>query len=367
MSHSLAADDLLIDLIYSAMLGESSWQDFLSQVSSGSPGSCSVLFSYDKARSEGLIGLYSGVDETTVDDFEGYYSALNPLAPYCAIRQAGIGLIAHDIYPQELLLKSEYYNDFMVRIGLRSAVGCTIDKGDDRSVVLSLVTVEDDPDLIQPLADQLTRIAPHLKRAADFYRKGPKLRAVSELGGSLFDAVHIGMVMIGEGGRVKAVSQAAERQLGATPLIRVSAAGRVSLRSESAQRALADMLRRDYRGPKSVSFWSEATKVTLIHIEKDRLSFYFEGPTVILLLEEARSAGPDGFDRPRFARDHGLSAAEERALSGIVSGRSVDEIAEAASLSRETIRSQIKSLYAKAGVNREADLLRLVFTRYGTA
>ena len=41
-------------------------------------------------------------------------------------------------------------------------------------------------------------------------------------------------------------------------------------------------------------------------------------------------------------------------------GRRHVEIAEAASVSRETIRSQLKRLYAKTGVSGQADLVRLV-------
>ena len=55
-----------------------------------------------------------------------------------------------------------------------------------------------------------------------------------------------------------------------------------------------------------------------------------------------------------------LTAAETRALRGLFSGKSVDVIAADAGLSRETIRSQVKSLYAKANVRSHVELLRLV-------
>jgi DNA-binding CsgD family transcriptional regulator len=63
-----------------------------------------------------------------------------------------------------------------------------------------------------------------------------------------------------------------------------------------------------------------------------------------------------------FSKAYGLTAAETRALTGILAGKSVDEIADAAALSRETIRSQMKSLYAKTGTKGQLELLRLAKT-----
>lgn len=357
------ADDLLIDLIYSAMLGETSWQTFLEQLSASSPGSISVLFSHDIVRGEGLVGLHAGCDESVIQAYDSHYSAVNPWAPYCAARPPGRAVIGHDAYPHSEFVKSEYYNDFLVPAGVKSGAGCTVDKGPDRTFLISTMTVEDDPDAIRPVADQFARLAPHLKRAADFYRKGPKLRAVNELGGSLFDAVHTGMIMVGEGCRIKSVSRAAETMLAGSSSIRMSPTGRIAFSSEAAQGVLMEMLERNYSGARSASFHLEGVKVTLVHMRKDGISLYFEGPTVVLLVESVE-AGARTFDQARFVDDYRLSAAEARALAGIVLGRTVDEIAREASLSRETIRSQVKSLYAKVGVRSRTDLVRLVFTAY---
>lgn len=362
MSAIRERDDLLIDLIYSSMLGETSWKDFLDEVSASSPGSWSVLFSHDGARRNGFIGLHAGCeDDSVISAYESHYSLVNPWAPYCMTKQPGQGIIAHDAYPHEELVRSEYYNDFLLPIGVRSSAGCTIDKDKDRILLVSTMTVDDDPDTIRPVADQFTRIAPHLKRAADFYRNGPKLRAVTELGGSLFEALHVGMAMIGEGGQLKVISETGQKMLAETSALRISPVGRVTLRDEVAQSVLSDMLDRDYAGPKSVSFTIAGRRLTLVQIGKDRLSYYFEGPTVMLLLDGRGPVG-EAFDMETFSAAFRLTKAETRALAGMIAGMSTDDMAEAASLSRETIRSQVKSLYAKVGVSNQAQLLRLVFT-----
>ncbi len=55
-----------------------------------------------------------------------------------------------------------------------------------------------------------------------------------------------------------------------------------------------------------------------------------------------------------------LSPAESRVAQKIVEGGSVEEIATAGNLSRETVRNQIKSVLAKTGTSRQAELVGLL-------
>jgi DNA-binding CsgD family transcriptional regulator len=55
-----------------------------------------------------------------------------------------------------------------------------------------------------------------------------------------------------------------------------------------------------------------------------------------------------------------LSPAEARTARGLVEGKSVDEIALANGLSRETIRTQIKSVLSKTGMRRQSELVGLL-------
>jgi DNA-binding CsgD family transcriptional regulator len=56
----------------------------------------------------------------------------------------------------------------------------------------------------------------------------------------------------------------------------------------------------------------------------------------------------------------GLTPAEARVARAVVEGRTVDTMATAFGLSRETVRSQLKAVLAKAGVARQGDLAVLL-------
>ncbi len=61
----------------------------------------------------------------------------------------------------------------------------------------------------------------------------------------------------------------------------------------------------------------------------------------------------------RLARLFVLSQAESEVVRAMVDGLSAAEIAELRGTTDGTVRSQIKSIYAKTGVRRRADLVRL--------
>lgn len=56
----------------------------------------------------------------------------------------------------------------------------------------------------------------------------------------------------------------------------------------------------------------------------------------------------------------GLSAAEARLAAFLVQGGTLTQYAQRHTLSRYTVRNQLTSIFAKLGVNRQADLVRLL-------
>jgi DNA-binding CsgD family transcriptional regulator len=59
---------------------------------------------------------------------------------------------------------------------------------------------------------------------------------------------------------------------------------------------------------------------------------------------------------------HGITRAEARLASMLADGISLEEVAEALLVSIQTVRSQLKSVFAKTGVTRQAELVALLLT-----
>jgi DNA-binding CsgD family transcriptional regulator len=70
-----------------------------------------------------------------------------------------------------------------------------------------------------------------------------------------------------------------------------------------------------------------------------------------------RAAGfPDNIPQ----RAYGLTPAEARLALALFEGRSLGEFAEGNRVSRETVRSQMKSIFLKTGTRRQAELVSLL-------
>lgn len=351
--------DELIDFIYATLLGEASWQQFLDKLAAGIPNGKAVMAMHGiTSPEEGYVPLSAGFDAAAIETYNAHYAALNLWQPPLIRHRVGTGVIDNDLFPREELIKSEFYHDYLLPNEIQVAAAVKI--GSDRRYSFSVATlsVQTDLQLKQNMADRLSRLGPHLKRAFDYYKKGQSNRAMIELGASLFDAIDIGVIVIGDGAFIKTISAVGQAMLAKTSPVHISPLGRVRFRDTQLQAVLDGMLARTYAGPKGVSLFSHETKLTLIRIKKDHISLYFEGPTVMVLMEQlGRGAA---FDPQLVSLVYGLTKAETRALSGIVAGKSVDQMAQEALLSRETIRVQMKSLYAKTGASSQAEILRLL-------
>ncbi|WP_353642479.1 helix-turn-helix transcriptional regulator [Mesorhizobium sp. WSM2239] len=346
-----------MDAIYGTVFGEATWHDFLDKLSRILPDGRSTLFYHDSRRSKGAFNLNSGFDADAVARYGEYYSSINPWMPAAAVRKVGVGVVAEQMFPRDRLVKTEFYNDFWSKNGGESAVGVTIVREEGRSFLLSTLTSCPDPEANRHAADTLTRLAPHLRRAFRHFKSEPGQKTIAEIGGELFDAVDIGMVVVGDSGIIKSISPAGQRIIDTGHCLRANLLGKINVCQERANHVLSQMLDRSYQGPRVASCMVDAYKLTFIQVAKDPLSFYFQGPTIVVLIEHGSTS--QRMNGEYFSKAYGLTAAETRALAGIMAGKSVDEIADAAALSRETIRSQMKSLYAKTGTKGQLDLLRL--------
>ena len=347
----------LIDLIYAALLGERSWDDFLEALSATLPGGVATLFYFDSSRTRGSWDLCYGLDSSAARDAP-YFANINPWMPKAAVRQVGVGVVSDQMLPAPLLRQTEFYNDFLRRrTGTQAAVGVTIIREEGKSFLLSVLTSRDDPEENSKAAELLTALAPHLRRAFHHFRAGPNNKALAEIAGSLFDSKDVGLILVGEGGRIKSASAPAEVMLEQGHGARLTPLGRLQIACPESTRALQRMLERGSdEAHKTWSGIAGQTKVTLARVVKDRFSDYFEGPTVIVLLERLSGDRPVGLKD--LAKSYRLTRAEARALAGLVEGKNATAIADEARLSRETVRSQIKSLYAKLDVASQIDVIR---------
>ncbi len=367
MSDGSPITDTLIDQIYGALLGEANWHEFLDSLRTILPNGQAVLFYHDLNRGTGAVGLSSGIDLNYTTSYEAHYSRINPWMKGASTRPIGLGVSAKSMLPHEELLRTEFYHDWLKPQGLASAVGITLARERDCNFLLSIThrDVEDRDALMA--AQVLQTIAPHLKRAFGFYRRNGSAGTALLGGGPVFDALRIGVLTLGHGGTVKSANIAASQLLDANEAIWTDRTGRFQCASPDVMSVLKVELSLWTAGPQTLLMktWLMARpngklplRITMFRPSRSALEAYFSGPEIMLLLEEPTSNGTPSTDL--ISRHFGLTRAEHRVMAAIAEGRTLDEIAIAFAVSIGTVRSQAKSIFAKLGVQRQADIVRIV-------
>lgn len=352
----MASDDELIDLIYAALLGEQPWEAFLTALSRDIPNGKALFFAQGFGAHPDVAALHVGMPDGALDAYGSYFASRNPWMPGTEATAPGRSVAGHRVYPQELIRRSEFFNDWLRAMGVETSAGLVIERKADVQFNLTTLSGEDSPEATERQAAQFERLAPHLRRAARFYQSDGALRMASELGASLLEAVDLGVLIVGTGPSLRTASATARRIAAEEDVFRVNPIGRLRLSDADAQDCLELMLRRSYDGGKARRFPAGRLCLTLLRIEREGLSLLLQGPSVVVIVEtaSARRLAP----RPEeLRRRYGLTHAEVRVAQGLLMGKSLGELAVEFGRSTETLRSQRKALFRKFDVHSQLELV----------
>lgn len=357
----------LVNHIYAAMYGEGSWRTFLDEVRRIVPNGQSFLFYHDTTSESGAFSLSSGLDADASAAYSTYYSRLNPFMPHAAIRPLGQAVQSDRMLPRDVLKRSEYYNDFLRPLEIEAGVGVTINRNGGCNFLFSVMCAEIDEAQAEVARDCVQALVPHLKRAFDRARSGAGSKAPPP---EVVQFDRCGILRVGPGGRVHAANAAALEIVESTAGLRIDRSGRLVCTSSAIAEATAAAL----------AGWGSAEAFVKVgHLRRDAAALplrftvirsavdddaYFRGPESVVLIEDPAWCLSAAVEE--FGDMHGLTRAERRVVLGIVNGFSVEEIAEAAGTSAQTVRSQIKRVFVRTGLNRQIDLVRHVCLLAGT-
>jgi DNA-binding CsgD family transcriptional regulator len=181
-------------------------------------------------------------------------------------------------------------------------------------------------------------------------------------------ALSVGVIVVGAENRVRLMNTAAERLVSAGVGVKVRQ-GRLLLadpelddRLKSATRsaALAPLGRSLFAGETIVVSTPDGSPISLMvcPLPYDTAPVGPLEPLAVVFI-----ADPDANLEPHHEMvkaTYGLTSAETRVLIAVVNGRRPADFAAEAGLSLNTVKTQIKAVFAKTGCHREADLVRKI-------
>lgn len=349
-----------IDHIYASMLGEHPWTAFLENLTDNIPAGKATLQMYDYTNPENsFVALQSGFEDSALEEYALHYSKLNVLQQALARKPNFVGISDKDLVSKEVRKKNSFFNEWLEPNEIKSSAGIKVNGSGSQAISLVLLSGEDSDECRSKMADTLTGLSPHLQRAVDFYRRIKHPDVNNDFSQGLVDTFGMGFILINADCRIDVINNNAQKMLEEASFPLSFKSCRLHISDGELSSKISEMTKIRYAGPKSCDYYFPGVKVSLHRPDKDNMDMLFNGASCMILINGI-SKKPLRFDRKLIARTYCLTAAEMRAADGVIQGKSAAEIAQEAGLSRETIRVQVRSLYAKMGAHSQADVIRLV-------
>jgi len=361
----------LVDRIYAAAEAPELWPDALERLAEASQSAATIIYRNMDAH-EGGVDVAVRVTPEAADSYQQYFHRLDPWgnSPRTAtLIRPGAVVDGDELIDRSDLRATEYYNDFARPNGLTRVLVGTIAMHGPFVSVLSLIRDEGAGEHSTENRRLLGALMPHLSRAIQIHRR---LLPVSVLDGAAVDALDClsaGVILLDEQGRTIFVNRAAERLVRARDglCIEHGCLGAVLPQERDALRLLVMQAARRSAGESlhaggalSISRPSMRRPYNLLVTPLGRRHTSLHGPDAAVAVfvsdPEDRVLGETG----ALVRLFRLTPAEARLAAAVATGAPLADVADTLRIGLETARTQLRSVFAKTGTTRQAELVRII-------
>ncbi len=349
---------------YEAAVEPALWPGFMQGFTQAVSADMAVLQIHDLGRHVSTILSDFGLSSPFTQSYNDHYSKQNVWRERGrALFAAGRVNLSEELCPRPLLERSEFYNDYLLRMGGVYSIGAVIKREENCAPTITALRGRRKHQFGEPERETALFLLPHLARAWTIQERLHLLSA----GESVLDTLPVGVVFLAAGGSAVYWNRAAEDMFRANDGL--------SLRKGvlfSADRGANTQLRKaiDHAlspgrtpGPAAVSVPRASLRreyQILAAPLRTRLQ-QFAGmpiPVAVALMTDPERQRPAGVDH--LIQMYKLTPREAALGAKLSEGKSVKRAAEELSISYETARTHLRRIFSKTGTSRQAELLLLM-------
>ncbi|TNC60462.1 helix-turn-helix transcriptional regulator [Rubellimicrobium roseum] len=352
-----------------AAVDPEAWQGVTDTIAASFPGARSAMMGYDVTMERSIPAVYTGYDPAFVDSYNALFGDRNPYLPGWTSLPAG--RIAHSmaVLPEEEVLRTEYWADWLRPQGdLRNAVATVLTRDPGRTFLFNCqIELKAAPRVTRPVARTMRDLVPLLCHTLEINRMMLGLRLDAVLLRQGVEPARAATLLLSEQGSILFANARAAVLLAEGRVLRHDLRGRLELPPAGAMVRLEGALRRMTR-PADLTFQlgqgPEATEMRLMPVTAEtvaelELPLVLQAPPPALLVVARAAPLPCDETAPLRERLR-LTQAEAEVALALAEGATLAEIAERRGVSLLTVRDQVRSAMGKAEVHRQSGLVRAV-------
>jgi DNA-binding CsgD family transcriptional regulator len=370
--------DHLIGLVYEGPLQEKPWQGFLpalrqffdAQVVSlvlrpPAIGDRGVILNCRRGDDGGLQEGLADPDDWEAIHYREHFFAIDPfvnLPPGKVVTQ-------RELVPDEELLESEYYRNYLQPIGLFHILGVDTIAPDGTLARLRIARRPSENAFTEEDKTSCQKLLPHLRRAIQIHARLSRTESERDIYAGAVDQLSMATVILDEWGQVLATNSVAKvlleegdgictinRELQLTDRQSNGRLRELIAEATSDQRAGTTGMARALR----VSRPSGKSDLGLV-IRPVPASERAEGqssPCITVFISDPEHQ--ESTSQQVLGELFGLTPAEANLAIKLTRGMSLAQLSGEQNISQHTARAQLKAVFAKTGATRQAELVRLV-------
>jgi DNA-binding CsgD family transcriptional regulator len=279
----------------------------------------------------------------------------NPRVDY-SLKHRPLGFVRDiDIFTREEIEAMPLIRDFFIPAGGGWGAGLMVPMPSKEILVFSVDKAWKDGPLTDDAMLFLEELRPHLSRAALLTAKLRYERARAAV--ASFDAAGVPAALVHANGGILAAN---ESFVALDEHVKIGARDRLHILDERAQalalQALAGLVRSDFNVPLSIPISGRPPHVLHFIPSTGEMRDLFGHAVALILVSVVKPRSAP--DKTLVAALFDLTPGEGRVAAAVADGHSIDAIATRHNISRETVRSQLRSAFHKIGARNQVDLVR---------
>lgn len=354
--------DALINAIYDAALDASLWPAVLEAAAAQFGASSASVFTPERAPGDGGFFFSHGIPTESLERYTARYHALDLWVQghHARFADRSGGFLGDMLVPGRELLKSEFYADHLRPIGIHQLCTAATKSAPHSGDFISFAMFRGRcaPDFGEGERRLSERIAPHIQRAFLISaRLRPSAEVPSEIEGHMLRVGRSAVVLVNSSTRILHATLAATKMLDEGEWLQCRFGQlRATTDNEEFARTIFEICSSGVQGPFSrILRLVSAPTGDPLHVLVARAGLQFPGKAFVVMGPAAHRTRHLG---SRLAEVYGLTRAEMRLCERLGEGRTISEVAEMLSVQPTTVRSQLRSIFEKTGLNRQSDLTK---------